>query len=203
MLLVTYMPRCHSTRTIYATRGYSQLNINPVSFAARTDYAGNSGTYAPDWRIVDVSDPSQVDAPGFVWPAFPNETGIFYCTSTVKTADITDGVSNTYLLGEKSLSPDFYLNSDADTTTNGGDNNPPYGGMDLDYNRWALSSTTGPFQDQPGYVDYYSFGSAHASGFGMAFCDGSVQQISYSIDPKVHQNLANRKDGVPIDAKSY
>ena len=32
-----------------------------------------------------------------------------------------------------------------------------------------------PMQDTPGFSDSYRFGSAHANGCNMAFCDGSVQ----------------------------
>jgi prepilin-type processing-associated H-X9-DG protein len=57
-------------------------------------------------------------------------------------------------------------------------------------------------QDQPGYVDPTRFGSAHSSSLNASMCDGSVQSISYSIDPKVHACLGNRRDGVTINAKS-
>ncbi len=33
----------------------------------------------------------------------------------------------------------------------------------------------------------------------MAMCDGSVQTISYDIDPQTHRYLANRFDGEVID----
>ena len=36
----------------------------------------------------------------------------------------------------------------------------------------------------------------------MAFCDGSVQSISYSIDLTVYSHLGDRKDGQSIDGKN-
>ena len=49
----------------------------------------------------------------------------------------------------------------------------------------------------------FRFGSAHADGFNMAFCDGSVHIILYNIDPPVHAMLSNRLDGQTIDASQY
>ena len=63
-----------------------------------------------------------------------------------------------------------------------------YVGYDNDIYRTACYNPTGrivqtPMQDTPGYPDSSRFGSAHASGCNMAFCDGAVQPIHYSIDP--------------------
>ena len=96
--------------------------------------------------------------------------------SQCKIAEITDGTSNTFLLGERHCWPDHYT----DGGDGLGDDQGWMEGYDYDNNRWVqLGSppTSGyqvPRQDTPGYQDWLSFGSAHASGFGMALCDGSV-----------------------------
>ena len=43
--------------------------------------------------------------------------------------------------------------------------------------------------------------AAHAVGFNMAFCDGSVKVVNYSVDTTTHRYLGSRNDGVPIDGK--
>jgi hypothetical protein len=57
-----------------------------------------------------------------------------------------------------------------------------------------------PMQDTPGGDYNTSFGSAHASTFGVACCDGAVKSINYSVDPEIHRRLCNRKDDLPIDS---
>ena len=121
--------------------------------------------------------------------------------SQITTADITDGTSNTYLAGEKYVWPDQYL-----TGLDGGDDWNMYVGEQDDNTRqvaYVSGNTTvyyPPLPDTPGKEDGYPFGSAHANGLFMAFCDGSVQMISYSIDPEIHRRLGNRMDGLKIDS---
>ena len=63
-----------------------------------------------------------------------------------------------------------------------------------------------PMQDRPGVggVGYtFNFGSAHSGTFNMAFCDGSVRAISYSIDPNVHRVLGDRASGEVVDQSGF
>ena len=114
-----------------------------------------------------------------------------------KMADIPDGASNTYLAGEKYLDPDDYfdgIEDDQGWTV----------GYDFDVNRWTNTDDSHrPRQDQPGADYFTAFGSAHASGFYMALCDGSVHILNYSIDAETHRRLGNRHDGMVIDAKKW
>ena len=80
---------------------------------------------------------------------------------------------------------------------------PPY----QDAPVWAAPQQGGNNQAPKGVpVDNYQglrFGSAHAGGFNMAFCDGSVHSITYEIDPTVHAMLSDRQDGNTPDASPY
>jgi prepilin-type N-terminal cleavage/methylation domain-containing protein/prepilin-type processing-associated H-X9-DG protein len=184
-------------RSDYASNGgdgYTDPG-NPV-LPAWTSYAGNSA--GGPTAIADVDGPSGQMTDN-ARTTFANvaryANGIIYCGSLIRAADVTDGLSATYLTGEKYLDADCYTNG-ADM----GDNESALQGENEDVSRWSF---LGPQPDTPGAAWRFLFGSAHSDGFHMAFCDGSVQQISYTIDLSMHKCLGNRNDGAVIDAKIY
>ncbi len=124
-------------------------------------------------------------------------TGLSFERSMITMAKITDGASNTYLIGEKLVDPNSYYNGN-----DPGDNGNPTCGYDVDQGRSAYPGSI-PMQDTPGFVDYFRWGSAHSTGARFVFCDGSVHVISFSIDPTLHSRLANRSDGQIIDGSKF
>ncbi len=183
---------------------------SPITGHGSTCYAANLGdtNWVVNWTCPQSTDPTTIA--NFQWPNTGptgyNITGISYVRSHVTMAMITDGASNTYLLGEKSVDPDHYLDG-----WDGGDDWTMYTGQQDDIVRsvgWPDNTfATGyyplpPLQDTPGLNDYSGFGSAHSGGLNMSLCDGSVRWVSYTIDPEIHRRLGNREDGLPVDAKA-
>ena len=172
----------------------------------QADYAANGGSSIIFWNTpttwANAADPNSS-----LWltqSQLQLFNGICAQRSQVKMAEITDGASNTYLAGEKYLDPDYYF-----TGVDWGDDQSAYAGDCDDQCRWTGQDTATtivtnpPLPDTPGVSNWSLFGSAHANGFQMAFCDGSVQMLNYSIDPEIHRRLGNRKDGLPIDGKKF
>ena len=135
------------------------------------------------------------------------QTGISYYRSEVKLSQIPDGTAHTYLVGEKYLRPEAYEGASASGQRGWslGENQSIYTGFEWDNHRAAYhpdrTDPAGgvdyyqPRQDRPRYENAGAFGSAHAGGLNMAMCDGSVQFVSYDIDPNTHRWLAHRFDG--------
>ena len=97
--------------------------------------------------------------------------------------------------------PDYYL-----TGQDGGDNQYLFMGLDRDVYRWGVNDGAGdcqPRQDTPGADIAPHLRQRHANGFNMAFCDGSIQTMSYSLDCTIHAALCNRHDGLAIDGKKF
>ena len=167
----------------------------------RSDYAGSGG----DYFAATFAGPRTLesgDAQSDSWWAQQKGgqgNGIFYMRSMIKISDISDGTSTTYLAGEKYAMPDHYLDGWTGNDDQGWDT-----AFDWDTLRWSSNDPYFglPMQDTLGFQTA-GFGSAHAIGFHMAFCDGSVHTINYTIDPLVHSYLGNRKDGMAIDGKAF
>src|SRR5258708_10086117 len=68
-------------------------------------------------------------------------TGVIYGGSSVGLKKISDGLTKTYLLGEKSLQPQQYDPSTlSNPTRNWGDDQSMYQGYDFDSARWCGNS---------------------------------------------------------------
>jgi prepilin-type N-terminal cleavage/methylation domain-containing protein len=189
----------------------------PPTTVAKTDYGCNAGDNAVEpgtaWNdsqgesnYNDDAGPGKyadgVSASGMnSWLIISKDsTGVMFPGSQVSSESVTDGLSNTYMCGEKYLQPDDYTNGQ-----DGGDNENAYMGFNANIGRWGGPNVAIPQQDTPGLSvsGNTNFGSAHPNGFAMALCDGSVRMISFSIDLTTHGRLANRKDGLPIDQSKF
>lgn len=216
------MFNCPSRRPSRPYTGWCCNAVNSdggsLTGVGRTDYAANFGdssqcsgppcgcivfpqaTSPPTVRAVDLGTFNS-------WPDTSRVTGIVFVRSEIKVSQVSDGTSHTYAVGEKYINPDFYEADGQNTTTDPGDDWSMYAGQQDDVVRTthyqpAVSIDYSPTQDRAGLTSNWRFGSTHPGGFLMAMCDGSVQAISYDIDPEVHRRMGNRHDGevVSVDA---
>ncbi len=88
------------------------IGSGPLDKGARIDYAANSGApfdFAKNSGAGIISfgpGPASIAAAAtYVRPDPKKVTGIIHVRSTVRLAEITDGTTNTYLLGEKWINP--------------------------------------------------------------------------------------------------
>ena len=118
-------------------------------------------------------------------PAHGPITGVIAPYGRVRAAHVTDGMSSTFLIGERNRE------SCADVSWTDGfnwlsvkfTNTPPVS---------AYNASSGCIQ---------SFGSLHRDTFGMAMCDGSVRQVGYEVDRTVFSALGtrNKREIVSLD----
>ena len=169
--------------------------------SARIDYAMNGGDIFVEWSNPMTPTVPQVDSDAYVFPSPALATGFTYVHNMVSVNDVTDGLSNTYLIGEKFVS---FLS--ATTGVEYGDDQGPYVSDEWDSVRYGngFGVYCRPKQDHRGpdsMIEILSFGSAHSGGFNMAFADGRVQVVSYGIKEAVHRAFCTRAGGevVPND----
>jgi prepilin-type N-terminal cleavage/methylation domain-containing protein/prepilin-type processing-associated H-X9-DG protein len=175
--------------------GYNNCTGIPPRFG-KTDYAACGGSNSNSTEV-GGGPPDYPSGDSDAWfasnmPAAQDGNrfnGISHVRSTTRITDIKKGSSNQVMVGEKLVDPLRYLNS-----TDPGDNECAFTGMNNDVLRSTFSP---PQQDLNGFVDTTRFGSAHIGGCNLAFGDGSVRNVRYTISQAAFQPAGNiRAQGI-------
>ena len=186
-----------TSRTDYAGNGYCYVGVLSLAphFPGLADALNTVGTDGLAGADAVLQRPAQMrEIFAALGTTSGNQGGIFFPLSRVAASEIRDGLSNTYLLGEKFMNPKMYENGEMH-----GDQMNPFFGDGPEITRycsgnWTVAARDGGDRSYPAI-----FGSAHAGALNMAFCDGSVRNVSYGINSTVHDQLGNRSDGASVD----
>jgi hypothetical protein len=117
-------------------------------------------------------------------------TGVIAPYGRVRAAHVTDGMSSTFLVGERNN----FGNCGGTNWTQG-------------FN-WDSVKFTNTAPVSTRHVELFqnnncvqSFGGRHVDTFGMAMCDGSVRQVAYDVSLPVFSALGsrNKRESVSLD----
>ena len=143
-----------------------------------------------EWEIIWQQTPGYPHAvPNLPYtssnPAHGPITGVIAPYGRVRAAHVTDGMSSTFLIGERNREScgDFNWTDGFNWRSVKFTKTPPVS---------AYNSSSGCIQ---------SFGSMHRDTFGMVMCDGSVRQVVYEVDQTVFSALGtrNKREIVSLD----
>jgi len=160
------------------------------------------------WRVLKPAEPNK-----------PAELirGNFHGPSPVKPAHVSDGMSNTLLIGEKYVRFDMTDSViPSDGLTSASDDRGWTDGWDPDTVRFTgyqpISDSDTGFCFDPAFETYcvgsldnsvYWFGSSHPGAINAVFADGSVHSMSYDVDILVFNALGTRNGEEIVDHEAY
>jgi prepilin-type N-terminal cleavage/methylation domain-containing protein/prepilin-type processing-associated H-X9-DG protein len=123
-------------------------------------------------------------------------TGVVIRHVPTRFADVTDGTSNTLMLGEKRLNLANLGQPQPD------DNEGYTAGWDEDTIRSTANPPLPDFRGT-GWDQTRRFGSSHPGGVNVVFADGSVRPIKFTVAQTAFAKLGDRGDGQVIGDGDY
>ena len=190
---------CPTRRESRAYRnGTGAINSAPIPMAGRSDYAANCGSQQANELN---PGPSSIDAGTNGWG--PGSTtgrsgsriiysGFSFTNSKIGINHVEDGLSKTIMIMEKFVTSDWYT-----TGEDWGDNETWCTGFNNDNFRVTFyppkrdTSKDRTTKDRARYL----VGSAHDAVVNVCNGDGSVESVSYGIEPLVWKSRGHRSDG--------
>jgi prepilin-type N-terminal cleavage/methylation domain-containing protein len=172
---------CPSRRPVAAYAFGSGSNGQPPMLAARTDYAINGGCS------------SQPDDLNSQWPGIWNPIALGNASRPVRAKDVTDGLSKTYLAGEKSMNSDDYTTGAAT-----GDLGSIFDcalGTCVRFAKRVPNQDVSQTDSNSACFSCHDFGSAHPTTWNAVFCDGAVHSLPYNMSFANHAAMASRNAG--------
>lgn len=168
----------------FATPGGS-LSDYAASFGTEALYTNSNGALIPNYPDIDQTGPI------VQWK-------LLSWRGETRLADITDGLSNTTLFGEKHIRPKSLRGKNEDRSVFSGVRNTHRRMMGISPNG-NLRPLLTPDVQTPSVANS-SFGSPHPGVCQFVFCDGSVKPLSILADLQTLSNLVTRNDGNAVSS---
>jgi prepilin-type N-terminal cleavage/methylation domain-containing protein/prepilin-type processing-associated H-X9-DG protein len=178
----------------------AQFRLNNVRYQCPSDPNGGKSINNSNYYGVQGGGPTPIcSTQGGQRVFFSN--GAMFWNSGLNLSGITDGTTNTYLIGEtkycltRTGRPDGFHTGWASAGKNDG-----HGSV---YILAAAMLQPNSVTGHGGKFDTLNtqtrlFGSSHPAGLNFGMADGSVQFVSNSISLLLHQQMAIRDDGLPV-----
>jgi prepilin-type N-terminal cleavage/methylation domain-containing protein len=174
----------------HITNNAKPAGLPPPPAVARTDYAfvcGKEKNVALSGGPKDYKSGDRQRA-----TSISSFSGLSFARSAITPAHVLNGTSCMIIIGEKFEYPNSYF-----TGKDSCDNESMYAGMDDD--NWRTTYAP-PLRDSNLLTGAnFRFGSAHALGCHFVFGDGSVRDISYSVDKEIFTVMGDRNNEGVVD----
>ena len=178
---------CPSATNLFACHPSSTLVDGRKTYTSH--YYGVAGPKIPGSTEYECENPTHQYG-GFA------KDGVLYKDSKTRIGDITDGTSNTFILGEIAFTEE---NSYSKALVGGGDGANWVRGLAFEGMSSAKNVVDG-INIMPFAVGWYqfndmSFSSMHPGGAQFAKCDGSVNFVDEDINMGIYRATASRAKG--------
>jgi prepilin-type N-terminal cleavage/methylation domain-containing protein/prepilin-type processing-associated H-X9-DG protein len=131
----------------------------------------------------------------------PPHTGVFIRGTAMRFADVTDGLSNTFFVGERSTT--MSLSTWAGAITNAQVPSVRAPGSFSGASTLVLGHCGPHLPNDKIVTDADAMSSGHVGGVNFLFGDGSVHVIGNTVSQAIYDALATRAGGEPVSGGDY
>jgi prepilin-type N-terminal cleavage/methylation domain-containing protein/prepilin-type processing-associated H-X9-DG protein len=160
---------------------------NNAAGYGKTNYFGCMGNDTSGGNWASWTNPNGGKQNGVLLQANDNDN-----TWTVTINQISDGTSNTVIVGEGTSNNNSYPANNQTNIPIWAGGNPNFQGQGMQHNYFKLCAQGYPLNTKNGAIADRCFGSQHPGGANFAFCDGTVHYITNSIDLITYDAVGTR-----------